>query len=191
MLFNQNAYAGFFARAAAAFVDVIIVAIFSALVVFTTTYTFNKMGLDAGLATLVSGILGFIAVVYYYVVLPITKIQGTIGKHLFTICITDKDGCQITFWRSFGRFLAYFTSFIPLIIGVFLFSSDISALKDLIIALKNSPASVWGTLSVGVMYMMFATWFIPFSFILIGLTKQKTGLHDIIANTRVCYKYNL
>jgi uncharacterized RDD family membrane protein YckC len=46
-------------------------------------------------------------------------------------------------------------------------------------------------LTVSMMYMFFAMLFIPFSFILIGITKQKTGLHDIIANTRVCYKYNL
>ena len=191
MLFNQNIYAGFFARAAAFILDGIIVAIFVALVLYTTTYVLAEMGLDPSLSTFASGIISFIAIIYYYVVLPITKIQGTIGKHLFAICITDKDGRQITFLRSLLRFIAYYACSIPLIIGLLVFGGDMPMLLATITGFVLSPLSFFGSLTFALLYMTFATLFIPFSFLMVGLTKQKTGLHDTIANTRVCYKYNL
>lgn len=103
-------YAGFFVRLFALFVDCLII-----------LYPFNM------LSRLIFGLGGYenttdwqiipLAVIWslYVIIMPVTKLQGTLGKALFRIKIINKDGSKISLMRSAGR---YFSQFLSLILFI-------------------------------------------------------------------------
>ncbi|MCQ6275087.1 RDD family protein [Bacillus sp. V3B] len=57
-------------------------------------------------ALLVTSLISFITVVAYFAGLHASKWQGTLGKKMLGLKVTDLTGNRISFWRAFGRYLA-------------------------------------------------------------------------------------
>ncbi|MBP2239939.1 putative RDD family membrane protein YckC [Cytobacillus eiseniae] len=94
-------------------------------------------------ATFVSLLIGFAASIAYFAGLHASKWQGTVGKKLLGLKVTDLNGQRITFWRALGRYLAM--SFLSgiLLVGYIIagFTERKQSLHDLIastIVIKNS-----------------------------------------------------
>lgn len=83
---------GFWRRVFATIIDGIVLAIFFAI-----------------LRTQSTGLLLFFTSLYY-ILLPITNLQGTIGKAAIGAKITDLHGNRVRLDRSVGRYLAYIPS---------------------------------------------------------------------------------
>jgi uncharacterized RDD family membrane protein YckC len=62
---------------------------------------------------LFSSILGIL----YFIIMPVTSMQGTLGKAVLGLKITDHDGGRISILTSIGRYLGYILSAIILLIG--------------------------------------------------------------------------
>ncbi|MDZ5470583.1 RDD family protein [Bacillus sp. 31A1R] len=57
-------------------------------------------------AVFVSILINFVIAVAYYAGLHASKWQGTVGKKLLGIKVTDLHGNRISFWRGLGRYAA-------------------------------------------------------------------------------------
>jgi uncharacterized RDD family membrane protein YckC len=53
----------------------------------------------------------------YYIALECSPLQGTLGKHVLGIQVTDLNGRRLTFSRALSRFLLRFASALPLYLG--------------------------------------------------------------------------
>jgi len=86
-----------------------------------TRYTTSPSDIDARVAFLVQRSqvrdLSFVVYVLYCSFMECSEIQGTFGKKLLGIRVTDVAGQRLTFVRSLGRNLAKYLSAIPLGIG--------------------------------------------------------------------------
>ena len=132
-------YAGFWRRLAASLLDLLIVAPVSFLAwagVFTALF-FLTAGMiliplffllesgesgegDRFAFPVIGGlvaVLGFLLMPLYGAVMESTRWQGTVGKRVLGIKVTDLDGKRISFWRSLGRNLGKAPSFLLLLIG--------------------------------------------------------------------------
>lgn len=81
----------------------------------------------------------------YPVWLESSKWQGTIGKHLMGLKVTDISGNRISFLRALGRNLAKFISALPVMIGFIMagFTAKKQGLHDMIagtLVMKEKPA---------------------------------------------------
>lgn len=111
-------------RAGAIFLDTILsvfVPLFALLVIFFAITGAEDISNEA---------LAFFAIIVYFVVLPImesSKWQGTIGKRILKLQITNRDGERISFfravWRNIMRTIVLYSYFfvIPLIVQYFRF----------------------------------------------------------------------
>ena len=61
--------------------------------------------------------LSFIVYIVYCAFTECSAMQGTFGKRLLGLRVTDKDGRRLTIGRSFGRNLAKIVCYIPLGLG--------------------------------------------------------------------------
>ncbi|NRG48421.1 RDD family protein [Bacillus sp. CRN 9] len=70
----------------------------------------------------------------YFIILPITAIQGTVGKYVLGMKITNKEGNRVSLIQSFIRFISMALSTITLFIGYLLiaFTSKKQGLHDMI-----------------------------------------------------------
>ncbi|WP_078557163.1 RDD family protein [Bacillus alkalicellulosilyticus] len=55
-------------------------------------------------------ILYILIILLYYMLLPATPLQGTVGKYFIGLRIVDNDGNRLTFPRSIARYFSYFFS---------------------------------------------------------------------------------
>ncbi|WP_078578311.1 RDD family protein [Salipaludibacillus agaradhaerens] len=78
----------------------------------------------------------------YFIAMPLTSYQATLGKVVFGLKITNGHYTKLSIGQAIGRYFAQMLSYVLLFAG----------------------------------------------FIMIGLTKNKTGLHDKLAKTYVVYK---
>lgn len=135
-------YAGFWIRFAASFIDGIIIGIpifvissilgifsvFSSTDVNTNVYKESLLILDLFLyvGTLMISVL-------YYAGMHASKLQGTLGKVIVGIKVTDLNGRRISFGRALGRFFATILSSI-LYIGYIMaaFTQRKQSLHDMI-----------------------------------------------------------
>ncbi|WP_026583091.1 RDD family protein [Bacillus sp. J33] len=82
----------------------------------------------------VSGIISLVVALAYFAGLHASKWQGTVGKKILGLKVTDLNGNRISFWRALGRYLAM--SFLSgiLLIGYIIaaFTEKKQALHDLI-----------------------------------------------------------
>jgi uncharacterized RDD family membrane protein YckC len=71
---------------------------------------------------------------FYYPSMECSRFQGTVGKRLCGIIVTDRNGQSISFWRAFIRNLAKVISALPLCIGFMMagFTDRKQGLHDLI-----------------------------------------------------------
>ncbi|HYK72673.1 MAG TPA: RDD family protein [Pseudoneobacillus sp.] len=152
---KKREYAGFWIRFVASLLDSIIVGIpISIIMVIVMISVLGaSSGFDALLdpaymenemtdqqvlqflgAYLLSIIISFILTILYYAGMHASKWQGTVGKKLLGLVVTDLNGHRISFWRAFGRYLAM--AFLPSIfmIGYIIaaFTEKKQSLHDLI-----------------------------------------------------------
>jgi uncharacterized RDD family membrane protein YckC len=97
-------YGGFWIRVAASLVDWLILVI--------AGYVIDQ-SLGAGLAAFVNLLLGWL----YYTYLESSSAQGTMGKVLFGLAVTNERGERIGFGRANGRYWAKILSTLTLGIG--------------------------------------------------------------------------
>ncbi|MEK5063321.1 RDD family protein [Cytobacillus sp. FSL R5-0596] len=156
---SPKEYSGFWLRFAAYLIDSIIVGIPLAilsivifLIFFSTSDTFNmmisdpsymetEMSDDEAIAFIGTyfGVLGvtflfnLIVAVAYFAGMHASPWQGTVGKKLLGLKVTDLNGDHISFWRAVGRYFAMAITGI-FIIGFIIaaFTEKKQALHDLI-----------------------------------------------------------
>ncbi len=126
---TQPEYAGFWLRLAAYIIDYFILgSVLASLMVFiglamglstTIFYDMEEQANQMVIITLsvILGIMGFSASWLYYAVLESGSYQGTLGKMLLNLKVTDLEGSRISFARATGRFFGKFISSFILYIG--------------------------------------------------------------------------
>ena len=146
-------YAGFWLRFVAYVLDAVILGAFALPIFFGLAM---MMGVGAAMSNLPRGrdpfesgfppvfalFLGaFVLVVFvggwmYHALLESSEWQGTAGKRIVGIVVTDLDGARVSFARATGRYFAKFiTGMIPLGIGYIIagFTEKRQAIHDMIV----------------------------------------------------------
>jgi uncharacterized RDD family membrane protein YckC len=129
---EKKEYAGFWIRFGAYLIDSIIVGIPLSIIsiiifilFFGTSDVFYSMMSDPAYldreltdqealsfmgsyfgAVIVTCLISFVTAVAYFAGLHASKWQGTLGKKILGLKVTDLSGNRISFWRAFGRYLA-------------------------------------------------------------------------------------
>lgn len=139
-------YAGFWRRAVAYVIDIVLTQIFAIMVVVPLSFslgvaTANSVSPEQ--AELLGGGLGMIVGVLiqwiYFTVMEASGLQATVGKRALGMKVTDSDGQRIGFGKANGRYWGKLVSALILFIG----------------------------------------------FLMVAFTRQKQGLHDVMAGTLV------
>ena len=125
--FETPAYAGFWNRAAAAIVDLIITVVGSLvitgpLIAFAVLSGLGRPGdmqPDAMMSPvqLASNLVSLLGGWLYYALMESSRFQGTLGKMAVQIKVTDLEGNRLTFGRATGRYFGKFVSGLLLGIG--------------------------------------------------------------------------
>jgi uncharacterized RDD family membrane protein YckC len=122
-------FAGFWLRLAAYIIDYFlisfvlgIVATVTMLIMGVTLSIFSDMDNPASQMMVVSlsiiiGVTALIASWLYYALLESSNHQGTLGKMVLNLKVTDLDGNKISFYRASGRFFAKLLSTFIVYIG--------------------------------------------------------------------------
>jgi uncharacterized RDD family membrane protein YckC len=143
-------YAEFFPRVGAALLDWLFLGLMQCVPAFGMGFVFVMLAggdQDAAQAAMAaanvcSQLLGFVIGLTYYVVLETSPKQGTWGKQIVGIKVTDLQGNRITVGRAFGRYFAKIITGCTLGIGFLmpLFTEKKQTLHDMIagcLALKK------------------------------------------------------
>ncbi|KON89293.1 membrane protein YxaI [Sporosarcina globispora] len=159
---STKEYGGFWLRFAAYLIDSIIVGIPLAIlsivifmIFFGTSEAFNMMISDPSYmeaemtdaeafafmgsyfgALGVTVLVNLVVAVAYFAGLHASKWQGTVGKRLLGLKVTDLNGNRISFWRALGRYLA-----MAFLSGIFLIGYIIAAFTEKKQALHDLIAS--------------------------------------------------
>jgi len=154
-IYEQNApkteYAGFWWRFLAYIIDDLIIGavswifILPILAVFgISMYSFKEAGMNPDDAELLilpiilaSSSIGLLATVIqwlYFAIMESSKNQGTIGKMVLKIKVTDVEGNRITFAKATGRYFGKILSGMILMIGYIMagFTEKKQALHDIL-----------------------------------------------------------
>jgi uncharacterized RDD family membrane protein YckC len=152
VLIPQVAYAGFWLRVLAYFIDTIVLGVFAVPILIGGAMLLGIGGMIEGLPhnqdpfsngmppafalflMLCVG-LGLLGTWLYFAILESSEWQGTAGKKVLGLIVTDLAGQRVTFARASGRhFAKIVTSFIPLGIGYAMagFTQKRQALHDMI-----------------------------------------------------------
>ncbi len=131
-------YAGFWRRFAAFLIDCVVLACIEFVFLFIFFLIFHQA--DGG------AVAGFSVVwIGYFSWAESSKHQGTPGKRMMGLTVTDLSNKRISFWRAFGRTLAKLLSWVILMIGFFMagFTEKKQGLHDIIagtLVVKDRPA---------------------------------------------------
>jgi len=139
---NENiiSYGGFWKRVMAYIVDIIVISIPVTLLFGSgmslgvdeqTPGTYDvHLNLDMTLPEFIILLISWV----YFAGLESSEWQGTIGKRLFGMRVTDTEGGRITFFRATGRYLSKFLSSALLMIGFIMvaFTAKKQGLHDMI-----------------------------------------------------------
>ena len=148
----QVTYAGFWLRVLAYFIDAIILGIFAIPILIGAAMLMGIGGMLENiphnedpflngmppafmLFILLCGSLGLFGTWLYFALLESSEWQGTAGKKVLGLIVTDMAGQRVSFMRATGRhFSKIVTSFIPLGIGYAMagFTEKKQALHDMI-----------------------------------------------------------
>jgi uncharacterized RDD family membrane protein YckC len=138
----MNAYAGFWVRLLAYFIDfvVLIIAQFAIFAVFgVSLMAADPMDPDAAnIFATTGGMLAYaitvIGSILYFVLLESSAKQGTLGKMALGLIVTDTAGRRISAGRAVGRYFAKILSGLILLIGYIMiaFTERKQGLHDLI-----------------------------------------------------------
>lgn len=172
---DAQRYAGFWRRLAAYIIDVIIIAVFSlAWIAFTVHVLRPWLSDSPELAlTAVKAVPG-LAVMLYFVILPATAWQGTVGKRLLRIRITTVHKEPIGVFRSLWRYISLMVVS-PLLVAFIGLMLWIAAMK--LFSLSVAPSKTILTICA----LFFAAW----PCLMAAFTTQKRALHDYLAGTLV------
>ena len=110
------AYASFWKRTAAYFIDGILSQIIAFVLSFIVGFFLGMIG-HASVASLAGTLVGICVSIVYFVWAESSAWQATIGKKLFGLRVTDENGQRISFWRSLGRNVSMLVSTLTLCIG--------------------------------------------------------------------------
>ena len=99
---GSRAYAGFWIRVAALLVDDVVLLV----PYYLLLHTFGRWGL-----------LSLLGMVLYFPLMESSASQGTLGKIVFGLKVTDTSYRRISFARAFGRYLAHIPSGLLLCLG--------------------------------------------------------------------------
>lgn len=138
-------YANYLPRVGAALLDGIFVTLITIIPAFLLgLFASAGVGGEAGvaIASLLGNLLGLVVGITYYVGLETSEKQGTWGKQILGIRVTDLEGRRLTFWRALGRYFAKILSGCSMGIGWLmpLFTEKRQTLHDMIcgcLALKR------------------------------------------------------
>ena len=144
-------YAGFWWRFLAHLIDDIIISFVSWIFILpifaifgVSLYSMKQAGYDMEdsamfLAPLIGAYssIAFISIIInwlYFAIMESSKIQGTLGKMLLKIKVTDYDGNRISFARATGRYFGKIISGMILMIGYIMagFTEKKQALHDIL-----------------------------------------------------------
>jgi len=152
VLLPQVAYAGFWLRVLAYCIDTIILGVFAVPIVIGAAMMLGIGGMIASIPhnqdPFINGMppafalfmmlcicLGVFGTWLYFAILESSEWQGTAGKKVLGLIVTDMAGQRVTFMRATGRhFAKIVTSFIPVGIGYAMagFTQKRQALHDMI-----------------------------------------------------------
>ncbi|WP_071459267.1 RDD family protein [Bacillus massilinigeriensis] len=124
---EEKDYGGFWIRFAANLIDGIILGIPLSIIGFFLLFVVagdpaildkefvsEEMVIQYVMSILLSVLLFYVIAVIvsvgYYAGMHSSKIQGTVGKMLLGLKVTDINGKRISFWRGLGRYFAMFLS---------------------------------------------------------------------------------
>jgi uncharacterized RDD family membrane protein YckC len=131
----QQSYAGFWLRVAASLIDGVILGIASivigiALLLVLHPNTPHKEAVLENILRFFSIILNWL----YFAIFESSAEQGTIGKRIIGIKVTDLNGKPISFWRATGRYFGKIISSFILLIGFIMaaFTEKKQALHDML-----------------------------------------------------------
>ena len=129
-------YAGFWRRAGALTIDMIIFGIFQAIlmiVVIGSVTVSEPSDEAAGAAAIGLNIVVIVAAWLYFALMESSSKQATVGKMMIGAVVTDLDGNRISFGRASGRYFGKFVSGIILGIGYIMavFTQRKQALHDI------------------------------------------------------------
>ena len=141
-------YAGFWQRFVAVLIDSSVIS-FAGAIIIAIIFFVSHSGASQSFIPLVVGCIGLL----YQALLESSSWQGTIGKKLIGLVVTDINGNRISFLRALGRNLAKFVSYIILLIGFIMaaFTKKKQALHDMMagtLVVKKQPAKVGAALLV-------------------------------------------
>lgn len=145
-ILGTEVYAGFWRRCAAILVDMALILIVDVALIAALTVASPKAHDGAqATVTLIMMVAGWL----YFALFESSKLQGTPGKLVLRIRVTDLQGSRIGFWHSTGRNVARILSGIPLYTGYIAagISRRRQAFHDmvantLVVKRKYSPAQV-------------------------------------------------
>ncbi len=110
-------YAGFWLRLAAYLIDEVIL---TGIIIIAVMPLSVLSVLSENLAVAIGIPIYFGAPWLYYALMESSKAQGTLGKMVVGIKVTDANGNRISFWRATGRFFGKIVSGMAFLIGYFM-----------------------------------------------------------------------
>ncbi len=112
-------YAGFWKRFVAAIIDGIIIELGSGIIVSVFIFGMWKAGSTYGqeIIEVFALILRYLSGWIYYIVMESSSLQGTLGKMILKIKVTDLAGDRVGFGRAIGRNLGKIISITIIFIG--------------------------------------------------------------------------
>ena len=129
-------YAGFWRRAVALVIDVILFGIVQMIIIFG--FMGGMMVGEAGEETMGAAMLGvnLLLIVIgwlYFALMESSKLQATLGKMMIGVVVTDLEGNRISFGRATGRYFGKVVSSVILLIGYIMaaFTKRKQALHDI------------------------------------------------------------
>ena len=129
-------YAGFWKRLLAFVVDLGVTSlIFFALAIILPILLGPRLGVPRGSVILAVGTVAWLAVTWlYWALMESSSKQGTVGKDLVGIMVTDAEGSRMSFGKATVRHFAKVVSALPALAGFVMagFTAKKQALHDLI-----------------------------------------------------------
>ena len=108
-----STHPGFWRRAIAFLIDSFIIGISSTIVcLIVSAAGVHSIFASDGIST-----VNFLVGILYFAILESSSLQGTLGKQMLGMKVTDMNGDRISFLRAAGRYLGMILSFLTLYIG--------------------------------------------------------------------------
>jgi len=169
---RTTSYAGIDKRFVASLIDGIILSIVGFIIVGRSPAELTTPDIKLAMYLILTTIISWV----YYAVLESSSMQGTLGKRVVGIIVTNLQGNKISFGKATGR---YFAKSICLLFWI------LAALVAVMAPSKagNESPYVYVFIALVVIGLVVGI----FGYLMAGYTEEKQALHDIIAR---CYVVN-